>query len=256
MSLLFCTPMYAGLCHERHFHSCVALKETLSQVGLEHNWLTGRNESLVPRARMEMTATFLQQTNYSHMMWLDGDIEYVPDDVAKAWNLAAAGHDIVVGCYAMKKDNEDWYSAWKDGKLVDLDQLSGPTEVDYAGTGFMLISRKAILTIHQWLNAREARGLALLGKIPRDGMSEGDKRIILEMANALKPDYEGPNGRVPALYTIPIHDDGLESEDYHFCRIAREAGFNIMMDPSIRLLHWGAKAYGKQPVALQQFKAA
>jgi hypothetical protein len=49
---------------------------------------------------------------------------------------------------------------------------------------------------------------------------------------------------VPALFMTPIHNDGLESEDYHFCRIAREAGFKITMDPSVRLKHWGQFAYG------------
>jgi hypothetical protein len=153
-----------------------------------------------------MTASFLK-TNHTHMMWLDADIEFTPEDVAKVWNLEV---DIGCGVYAMKKQDKQWFAAWKDGALVkDLDQFKGPIEVDYAGTGFLLIRRHVIET------------------------------LVLTAET-----YEGPNGRVPALYMTPIHNDGFESEDYHFCRKAREAGFKIMMDPSVRLGHIGQYRYG------------
>lgn len=206
MSILFCTPCYGGMVHAAHMGSCLRLKEELTKIGLVHDWLLGTNESLVPRARMEMTASFLG-TKYSHMMWIDADLGFEPQDVAKLWNLET---DIAVGVYAMKKRDAQWFAAWKDGALVkDLDQFKEPIEVDYAGTGFMLLSRKAI-----------------------------------EAVAAKSESYEGPNGRVPAIYMMPIHNDGLESEDYHFCRRARECGFKIIMDASVRLKHWGQYAYG------------
>ena len=206
MSILFCTPCYGGMVTAQHFQSCMNLKEELTKIGLAHDWLIGWNESLITRARNEMTATFLS-TGHSHMMWLDADIESTPEDVAKLWNLQA---DIAVGVYAMKKRDKQWFAAWKDGSLVkDLDQFTNPIEVDYAGTGFMLISRNVI------------------------------ERLVQTAES-----YDGPNGRVPALYMTPIHNDGFESEDYHFCRKAREAGFKIMMDPSVRLGHWGQYRFG------------
>ena len=208
MSILFCTPCYGGTLHAAHFRSCMNLKEELTKVGIEHDWLIGTNESLVTRARNEMTATFLA-TAHSHMMWLDADIEFTPEDVAAVHNLDA---DIGVGVYAMKKRDAQWFAAWKDGALVkDLDQYKGPIEVDYAGTGFMLIRRNVIQSLSKTAES-----------------------------------YEGPNGRVPALYMTPINNDGFESEDYHFCRKAREAGFKIIMDPSVRLGHWGQYRFGSE----------
>ncbi len=204
-SILFCTPCYGGMVHEAHFRSCLNLKEELTKLGIAHDWLTGRNESLVTRARNEMTATFLK-TNHSHMCWLDADIEFTPDDVAKVWNLNA---DIAVGLYAMKRPDLP-LSAWRNGKLVRFEDCpSEPFEVDYAGTGFMMITRNAV-----------------------------------EKLAAVSEEYEGPHGRVPALYMTPIHNDGFESEDYHMCRKWRELGGKIMTDPSIRLKHWGQAAYG------------
>lgn len=186
--------------------SCLQLKDELNRANVEHEWLLGSNESLVTRARNEMTATFLK-TEHNHMMWIDADIEFTPEHVGKLWNMDA---DIAVGVYAMKKPDKQWYAAWKDGELVfDLDRFSSPVEVDYAGTGFMLIARSVVESL------------------------AADAEV-----------YVGPDGPVPAVYMTPIHEQGFESEDYHFCRKAREKGFSILMDPTVRLKHWGEYPYG------------
>lgn len=204
---LFATPCYGGMVTAAHFRSCILLSDALAKAQLPCDWLVTWNESLVTRARNEMTKLFLN-TDWSHMFWLDADIEFTPDDVAKVWNMGA---DIGVGVYAMKKREGQFYAAWKDGALVyDLDQYgSDPIEVDYAGTGFMCI-----------------------------------KRGVLEKLCETAETYEGQNGKVHALYMTPINNNGFESEDYHFCRKAREAGFKIMMDPTVRLKHWGQYAFG------------
>lgn len=181
------------------------LQRELQASGLEHDWNIGTNESLVTRARNEMTGWFLN-TGFTHQMWLDADIEFEPEDVAKLWNLQA---DIAVAAYCMKRPDKP-LSAWKDGKLVRLEDCpSEPFEVDFAGTGFMMI-----------------------------------RRGVIEQLAEDAETYQGPDGRVPALYMTPVHNDGFESEDYHFCRKAREAGFTILMDPSIRLGHIGQFRYG------------
>ena len=174
-SILFCTPCYGGMVTAQHFKSCMNLKEDLTALGLGHDWLIGWNESLITRARNEMTASFLA-SNHSHMMWLDADIEFTTGDVANLWNMQA---DIAVGVYAMKKPDKQWFAAWKDGQLVkDLDRYKEPIEVDYAGTGFMMIRRSVIENL-----AEDAES------------------------------YEGQNGRVPALYMTPIHNDGFQNTD-------------------------------------------
>ena len=200
LGILFCTPCYGGMVTTAYLRSALMLRAELDQQGLLHDFNIGENESLVHRARMEMAASFLPSMN-SHLMFIDSDIDFQPKDVAALWNMET---DIAVAAYPMKiRDGTRLFAAWKDGALVsDLDQFDGPIEVDYAGTGFMLIRRE-----------------------------------VIEKLAGLSQSYEGPNGRVPALFMTPIHNDGLESEDYHFCRIAREAGYKIMMDPSVRLGH-------------------
>lgn len=205
-SILFCTPCYGGVVTAAHFGSCLNLKEELQRAGVPHDWLIGTNESLVTRARNEMTASFLA-TEHTHMFWLDADIEFRPEDVAAIWNLQA---DIGVGVYAMKKRDRQWFAAWRNGQLIkDLEQFDGPIDVDYAGTGFMCINRE-----------------------------------VIEKLSCKAEWYGGPDGRVPCIYQTPIHNDVFESEDYHFCRKAREAGFKVIMDPKVRLGHIGQYRFG------------
>lgn len=207
-SILFCTPCYGGMVLAPHFRSCMNLKEELVRVGLGHDWLIMWNESLIHRGRMEMVSSFLK-TDHTHLFWLDADIEFVPEDVAKVWNMQA---DIGVGFYPMKKVDSPPLSAWRGGRLVDLKECPAePFEVDYAGTGFMCI-----------------------------------RRGVIERLAADAPVFRGKEGPVPAIMLTPVTDGVLESEDYYFCRKAREAGFKIMGDPSLRLKHWGQYAFGAQ----------
>lgn len=230
--------------HAAHMRSCCELKEELTKLGVRHDWLIGTNESLVHRGRMEMTGTYLQ-TDYDYMMWLDADIEFTAQDVASIWNLAVDGAHIAVGVYPMKKPGKSWYAAWTKGKLVkNLEQFDGPIEVDFAGTGFMLISRVAIEKVHRFLQVRHSIAKQLRGRL---GKLKGEyERVADEMVEAMAADFEGTEKkRLPALYMTPIYQDGLESEDYHFCRIARQAGLRIIMDPKVKLFHWGMYAYGQ-----------
>jgi hypothetical protein len=242
--ILFATPAYGNMVTAAYCRSALVAMEELTKAGIANDWLLPENnDSLVHRARMEITATFLRRPEFSHLFWIDADIEFSPNDVAALWNLDA---DIAVGVYAMKKRDAQWFAAWKDGALVkDLDQWKGPEPVDYAGTGFMLIKRGVLQALWEHLAAQEIRAVDALHDLPKT-ISDENYEIIRKAVNSYyRPSWEGANGRVPALFMTPIHDGGLESEDYHFCRIAREAGFKIIMDPSVRLKHWGSYAFGQ-----------
>lgn len=194
--------------------SSLELRLELTRADLPHDWLLGANDSLITRIRNEMTRSFLA-TDHTHMFWIDADIEFSVEDIQKVYNMDA---DVGVGVYAMKKRDQQQYAAWKDGGLItNLDQFEGPIEVDYAGTGFMCI-----------------------------------RRNVIEKLTEIHGTYDGAWGKTPVLYMTPVTEgtfagvEGrfMESEDYYFCRIARESGFKIMMDPSVRLGHWGTFRYG------------
>jgi len=185
------------------FKSCLELKEALH--GISHQFYTLTNESAVHRARNQCAKAFLS-TNYERLMFIDSDIEFNAEDVGKLWAMDA---DIAVGAYSMKKMGAK-KAAWVNGELIgDLDNLPSPLEVDYAGTGFMMIKRNVFDVMSNHV-----------------GVSDTE---------------EGPRKQ---FFHFPIIDNVELSEDYEFCRAAKSCGFKVQMDTDIELKHYGLHGFG------------
>lgn len=250
-SICFLSPQYGGKCDTPFFGSALKVQQALDDQGIECEWALGTNESLVHRGRMSLLASALDETDHDIFWFLDSDLQYEPVDVARIWNLI---HDqdagIAVGVYPMKKKDACWYAAWVDGKLIkDLDKFSGPVKVDYAGTGFMAMTREALETVRGYLQERESIAKQLIERLDED-LTPIQRRIAKEMQDSMCAWWDGPERKTPAYFMTPIVElDGrriLESEDYNFCRVARDAGLDIWMDPECKLVHWGSWGYGLQ----------
>lgn len=206
MSFLIATPAYGSQVSLPYFNSCLELREELVREGVAHNWLMTGNESLITRARNTMTATFMN-TPYESLLFIDADIEFTPEDVAKLWNMDA---DVAVAAYPMKRLDAP-LSAWRDNELVEITNETEPFPVQYAGTGFMMI-----------------------------------KRRVIKQMQAAYPELkheEGHVGQCWALFDTMVWNDTFLSEDYAFCQRWRDIGGEIICDPTIKLKHWGNFVY-------------
>ena len=217
MSLLIATPMYGGQCTQGHFLSCLQLKETFLEVDFPHDWLVTDKESLITRARDTMAARFLR-TKYERLLFIDADIDFTPQDVSKLWNLDVP---VAVAAYSMKRADHP-LSAWREGKLVEIGEETTPFPVDYAGTGFFMIKREVLETLkdHPLIPEYQEGNMATI---------DGEVKTM---------------GQCWGFFQDPIEDDIHLSEDYFFCKRWRETGGEILMDPTIRLGHWGNFRYG------------
>jgi len=198
--IFFGLPMYGGHCQAPFFGSCLQMKEALRDVPHDISILT--NESAVHRARNQLAKTFLETEN-ERLMFIDSDIEFNPNDIGKLWQMDA---DIAVGLYPMKKIGAQ-KAAWVDGELV-TDMPEGNFEVDYAGTGFMMIKREVF-----------------------EAMKEHVKQEKTE---------EGKRYR---FFHFPVRGGVELSEDYEFCRLAKKLGFKVIANPEIKLTHYGLHGY-------------
>lgn len=213
MSILFATPCYGGMCNWQFARAVAELRADLTVAGLPHDYLWMSNESLIQRARNNCAATFLE-TDFERLMFIDSDIEFTSDDVAALWNLDA---DVAVGLYPMKRLDAPT-CAWVEGKEVKVEELDGPTEVDYAGTGFMMIKREVLEVMKDMrLDLVHVEGF---GDTTRESFAWFNPRVFV------RPDEN--------IYL---------SEDYAFCKDARSRQFKIVADPSINLTHHGSYAY-------------
>jgi hypothetical protein len=101
-------------------------------------------------------------------------------------------------------------------------------EISNGGTGFMLIKRKVFEE--------------LIGKVPTY-----NNDMYLAVDGERKPKV------VHEFFATSIDADSgnrLLSEDYHFCKIAREAGFKVYAAPWAQLSHCGSYIFnGRLPRA-------
>lgn len=234
---MIATPMYGGMCTGHFMAGVLQTVNKLRSLGVQVYFVQMGNESLITRARNELTRIFLEQ-KFDYLMFIDADIGF--DDTAVT-QLMAANKDIACGIYPKKE--VDWDAverAVASGKTTNLKDYSGAfvlnidpelggqlgtdetgcIEVRHGGTGFMMIKRQVFEQ--------------LADKVPTYRAST----VKDAAGNYLKPE-------VKEYFATSIDDTGcLLSEDYHFCELWRKNGGKIHANPFIKLEHVGTYVYG------------
>ena len=220
MSLLICTPVYASPMMP-YVESIHRVNHEFMGTGLDYDILYITGESLVQRARNNAVCAFLD-SRFDRLLFIDADIEFKPEDIETLWNL---DENVCSGSYPFKRLGLHTTS-WKNGKLVNLDSLDGPTEIDYAATGFLMVKREVFEDMRvQYPEKRHMEGLP-------DGNFE-DRKESFAWFDPRVTEGQFPDERV------------YLSEDYSFSVDYRNMGGKIILEPSIRLKHYGTYGFGE-----------
>lgn len=211
--VMIAMPCYGGQMTESTFMSFIRWSNTARQLGINWTVETLINESLISRARNTLTARFLQNTQATHLMFIDADIGWEPPHLLL---LLQADVDVIGGLYPMKSLPIKWCVNGVDGG-----QQQGPVqEVSKTGTGFMLIKR----SVFEALNSHPA---------------------VKPFANDL--------GLPPALdpfmktyFDTAVRDGRYYSEDWTFCENWRDLGGQVWVDRRILLKHTGTYTFDAQ----------
>jgi hypothetical protein len=204
----FCTPCYGGQILEGCFSSYLRFSILATKYNISFSVDTLINESLVSRARNSLVAKFLANPKATHLMFVDADITFTPDDILR---LVLHNKDVVCGAYPMKTIPIK-YVLNIDENGIHEDPLY---EVKTAGTGFMMIKREVI-----------------------EDMIEKMPELKYKDSVGLGEQYE------PFMYAlfdtmIDEHQHYL-SEDWTFCKRVREVCHKrIWVDANIKLDHNG-----------------
>jgi hypothetical protein len=232
--IFIATPMYGGLCNGSYTLGLLTAVGIFSRNGIGMQFAHMMNESLITRARNSLTKDFLE-SECSHMMFIDADIGFNAQDIIR---MIHADKDIICGIYPKKEINwVDVAKAVQKGvppqelhkhtgsfvvNLVNNEKdmvgdIYTPMEIANGGTGFMLIKREVFE--------------GLIGKVP---VYNNDVYTAI--------DIERKPQAINEFFTTSITNDEdkrLLSEDYHFCKIARDAGFRVWAAPWAELSHTG-----------------
>jgi hypothetical protein len=238
--LFVATPMYGGMCVGGYTMGILNTVQAFMPHGIQMYYSYMMNESLITRARNGLAYDFLQ-TDATHLMFIDADISFNPEDIVR---MIAADKDIICGLYPKKEIN--WHlveQAIKSGvDYKDLPNYTGsfvvnlvggatettgninePMEIDNGGTGFMLIKRGVFEALKDKVPTYTNDMILIVDKNPV-------KKIIHEYFAT----------------SIDETSNRLLSEDYHFCKLARQNGFKVYAAPWARLVHTGTYMFSGQ----------
>jgi hypothetical protein len=174
----------------------------------------------IDQGRNQM-ATDALRDGFEETLWIDSDVGFHPDSIEK---LRSHGHPMVCGIYPQKGKRALACHVMPGTPSTTFGNHGGLVELLYAGTGFLLIRREVYLAVQHKL------------RLPMCNERFGHSMI---------PFFQ------PLIRPI---EDGYWylAEDYAFCNRARECGFRIFADTSIRLWHIGMYRYGWEDAGIER----
>jgi hypothetical protein len=250
------TPMYGGACGGQYTKSSVDLASLAAQYGMDVRFFYLFNESLITRARNYLVDEFLR-SDCTHLMFIDSDIGFDPNDVIALSVIAAEGTDkhIVCGpypkkCIAWEKIKRAVDKGFADKNPENLEKYVGdfvfnpkegtgsialdePVEVLEGGTGFMMIQRAAL----EKFQAAYPQYMYKPDHV-RTEHFDGTREILMAFQAEVDP--------VSKRYL---------SEDYWFCQKSWEIGVKTWLCPWMKLQHMGSYVFGGSLIDLAQIGA-
>jgi hypothetical protein len=195
--------------------SLLATVRVLDKEGIKFKIEAPVGCSVVQWARSTIAEAFLKQEDYTHLFWIDSDIQWTPDDFIRILGFGAV-LDVVGATYPFKKD--------PPGFLINLAGEPGQVEVnglgcvriESMGLGFTLVKRAVMEKV--------AAGKTLM----RDDLNGQEYRDIFRVDRTSR---DTPRG-----------------EDVAFFADVKEAGYTAWLDPSVKLGHIGSKTYMSDPI--------
>jgi hypothetical protein len=233
VNLVVATPCFGGQISVLYAASLLKLQKLVrSYSGFNLKILFKDGDALITRARASLVAQFLDDPSATHLLFIDADIGFEPQQVLR---LIECGADMCAAVYPIKRI--DWAKVKETTAanrsqpaaafqyVFEVDDPSAVTEqagflkVRYAGTGFFMIRREALER--------------MCAHYP-DLRFKRDHSVNASTASANRF----------ALFECMIGDDGTYlSEDFAFCKRWTDMGGEIWADLDSKLQHVGPMAF-------------
>jgi len=245
--VVIATPCFGGLVNQAYMLSITRLMIAVGDQ-IELSLMLLGNDALITRARATLVAKFLDIPQATHLMFIDSDIGFEPEQFAR---LFRQNKDFTAAMYPIKEidwnrlparhaDGEPINAAGLNfvGTLCSGDESKVEDEfatAKYAGTGFQLIKRHVI-----------------------EQLAAAHPELKFHAIHAQDPESPSMDNRY-ALFDPIIDPETGEylSEDYSFCRRWRALGGEIWLDLKSRLTHVGSSDFqGDSTLRYQSFGKA
>lgn len=255
--IFLATPMYGGVCSGMFARSVMDLASRCTNLGITLQVYYLFNESLITRARNYCADEFMR-SDCTHLMFIDSDIGFNPEDVLVMLSLMGddSDYDVMGGpypkkCISWEKVKQAADKGFGDDNPNDLEKYIGdyvfnpklntteipinrPVEVLEAGTGFLMIRRK---TFEKY--AETFPHLSYKPDHVRTEAFDGTREIMAYFDCIIEPTTKR-----------------YLSEDYMFCYNVQKAGMKVWFCPWMRLQHVGTYVFGGSLGDLAQIGAS
>ena len=240
------TPCYGGMITADYFKSVLQLTALAATKKIELQFGTIGNESLITRARNTLVQLFMDESQYTHLLFIDADIGFSWRNIER---LLCADKDIACGIYPRKHLHFEKISKWvTENPEISSDELeakilgynlnfddpmnlkgeSGFFRVNEAATGMMLVKREVFRTMFKKFPERKYES----DQIVNGEYFKSDNCYDLFAVGPYETQHV--DGRPMIRYL---------SEDYYFSRLWQECGGEIWADMAMPLTHFGNRAF-------------
>ncbi len=245
------TPMYGGQCHGMYTKASCDLATTATKYGMDIKFFYLFNESLITRARNYLVDEFLRSP-YTHLMFIDSDINFNPQDVLALASMVGEDKPIIGGPYPKKCIAWEKVRNAVDAGLADEDpnvlekftgdfvfnptagttqiKVNEPSEVLEVGTGFVMIAREVFEKFRE-----EYPQFSYKPDHNRSEHFDGKRYIHAFFDTVIDNELYAGKGAGGS--------DRYLSEDYMFCQFARKIGFTTWLCPWMEVNHVGTYVF-------------
>ena len=205
-SLLIASPAYGGLVTTQYLNSMLDTMEWLSSEDIPFYIYNMSNESHIDRAR-NTCATLALEKKFDKLLFIDADLTWKPEYVG---HLYYSDKKIIGGLYPHK-----CYPITLNGVTLPGEKPNEHNElrVTDIATGFLMIDREVLLKL-----------------------AESAPTYVSAHMNQKPQKYWH-------IFRSGVYDGMFLSEDFAFCRLSREAGFEVWASQEAICDHTGSHTF-------------
>jgi hypothetical protein len=232
--VVIATPCFGGLLTQ---HYVLSLTQLMVAVGnqIDLQLILLGNDAMITRVRATLVAKFLDNPAATHLMFVDSDIGFDPEQFAR---LFRQNKDFTAAMYPIKE--MDWTNLPA--------RLAAGESLDTAGLNFVgaLCKGDELKVENEFATARYAgTGFQLIKRSVIERLCEAHPELKFETIHS--QDYQSsPSTQNRFALFDPIIDPETGeylSEDFAFCRRWRALGGEIWLDLKSKLTHVGVNEY-------------
>ena len=242
------TPCFGSTCYVNYVLCLMKTIEFFKQQNIAVCIEFCKNDSLVSRARNNLVAKAMTDTQCTHILFIDNDISWNPVDILK---LIVSEKPLVGGVYPLK--HYDWTKVSSPTYVADCISRKNASILKTTVTNEDMLQHNMLqynvnyidktLTIHN--NLARVKHLATGFMMIRREMME--QMMVAYSETKYIDDVQflqsHENAMAYALFDCGVREGHYFSEDWLFCDRWSKLGGEIYIDVSINLCHTGIEDY-------------